>query len=222
MTLEDLIAQFRLDADDRVASPLWSDEAVAGWFTEAVAEAAIRSRLIHESSNPAVCQIPVTIGASTYPLHKALHEIDYIAFKRTGATTSEPIKLMSREMMDKREPGWRDRTGCVRYAIQNDTSIRLAFTPDVTGTIFIEGYRVPLNPLENDSDTPEIHTSHHRKLVHWALFRAFSVPDSETVDKDRAEKAERTFESYFGIRYDSDMHREFTHDTPHRNEVFWP
>ena len=222
MTLEELIARFRNDADDRIQTYLWDDAAVINWLTESVSEAAIRGRLLHESSNPAICQITVTAGQSNYPLHKSLHEIDYMAFKPTGASCREPVKLLSREEMDRIQPGWRDRTGQVKYAIQSDTAIRLAFTPESAGILFIEGYRVPLNRLVNDSDTPEIHPSHHSRLVLWALHRAFSVPDSETVDKDRAALAEREFTQYFGERPDADMRRATTHDAPQHNPVFWP
>ena len=58
-----------------------SDEAVTGWLNEAEQEACIRGRLLHESGNAAVCQIVVTAGTAHYPLHPALYEIDYIAFK---------------------------------------------------------------------------------------------------------------------------------------------
>lgn len=221
MTLEDLIAQFRIDSDDRVFPYFWDDAAVAVWLTEATAEAAIRGRLLHESFSPSICQVQVTVGATSYPLHEALHEIDHIAFMPIGASRRESVALLSREELDRIEPGWRDRSGQVKYAIQSDTTIRLAFAPESAGTLFIEGYRVPLNTLENDTDTPEIHPSHHSKLVLWALHRAFSVPDAETVDKDRAALAELEFSRYFGERPDADLRRSTTHDVPHRNQAFW-
>lgn len=221
MTLEDLIVQFRIDSDDRVIRYFWDDEVVTGWLNEATAEAAIRGRLLHEASNPAICQIQVAVGSSSYPLHKSLHEIDHIAFMPLGASRREPVALLSREELDRIEPGWRDRSGQVKYAIQSDTTIRLAFAPESAGTLFIEGYRVPLSTLENDNDTPEIHPSHHAKLVLWALHRAFSVPDAETVDKDRAALAELEFSRYFGERPDADMRRSTTHDVPQHNQAFW-
>ena len=220
MTLEELIAQFRVDADDRVRPYLWDDEAVTGWFTQAVAEAAIRGRLLHESSNPTVCQIAVQAGVDAYPLHLALYEIDYLAFKPEGAEARQPVKLVSRLEMDHIRPGWRDRTGRVDYAIQSDTSIRLALMPDADGVLFIEGYRVPLAPLEDDDDQPEIHQAHHAKLVHWALHRAFSIPDTETMDKGRAEAAEQAFTSCFGARPDSDLRRVTRQDVLHENVVY--
>ena len=69
MNLEQLIAQFRIDADDLVQPYLWPDEWVAPWLTEAVSEAAVRGRLIYEAADPAICEIAVTPGMATYPLH---------------------------------------------------------------------------------------------------------------------------------------------------------
>ena len=47
MNLEQLIAQFRIDADDLVQPYLWPDDWVAPWLTEAVSEAAVRGRLLY-------------------------------------------------------------------------------------------------------------------------------------------------------------------------------
>lgn len=220
MRLADLIARFRVDADDSVPQYLWGDEAVAGWFTEAVAEAAIRGRLLHESANADVCQIPVQAGVDTYALHEALHEIDYLAFKPEGAEARHPVRLVSRLELDELRPHWRERKGRVRWAIQSDTRIRLALMPEAAGVLYLEGYRVPLEPLQDDEDEPEIHRSHHARLVHWVLHRAFSVPDSETIDKDRAAQAEQAFTRYFGARPDSDLRRVTRQDVPHENRVY--
>lgn len=221
MNLESLIKQFRIDADDAVAPYLASDEAVTGWLNEAEQEACIRGRLLHESGNAAVCQIAIIAGTAHYPLHPALYEIDYIAFKPAGDTRHRPIKLLSREELDRIEPGWRERTGRPEYATQGDTSIRMACMPDAPGTLLLEGYRLPLAALADDGDEPEINAAHHAQLVHWALHRAFSVPDSEQIDKDRAMLAELAFARYFGLRPDSNLRRATRHDEPPRTVAHW-
>lgn len=221
MNLAALIAQFRVDADDGVEDYFWSDAQVKGWLNEAVSEAAIRARLLHESVNSAICQITVAAGTSVYPLHAALYEIDHIAFKPTGQTRSQPLHLISREELDIAEPDWRDMAGEVRYAVQGDKSIRLALTPSTTGVLYIEGYRLPLADMALDADTPEINAAHHGKLVHWALHRAFSKPDSETIDPTRAGLAETEFTRYFGIRPDADLRRATRQDATHHNPAFW-
>ena len=222
MNLEQLTAQFRVDADDTVTNPpLWADEWIAAWLTEAQAEAAIRGRLLYEAANPDVCSVAVTAGAATYQLHKSLYELGHLRFKATGATRSEPLHLANREELDRLRPDWRDEQGSPEYAIQDDTRITLVPRPTADGTLHLEGYRVPLKALENDTDKPELNESHHRHLVHWALHRAFSKPDAETIDPTRAATAEAAFTRYFGQRPDSDLRRATRSDVPQTNKVFW-
>ena len=221
MTLAELMATFRVDADDAIAPYKWGDASLAAWFTESVAEAAIRGRLLHESASKSVCQIAVKVGASNYALHESLYEIDYLAFRKDGDSSRTPVKLVSREYLDQISPCWREKTGLVEFAIQSDTRIRLAFTPDCAGTLFLEGYRVPLDSLVSAGDEPEIHKSHHSQLIHWVLHRAFSVPDSEQIDNARAAQAERVFTDYFGQRPDSNLRRSSIEDVEHHNKAFW-
>ena len=221
MNLEQLIEQFRIDADDLQDPPLWEPEWVAAWLTEAQAEAAVRGRLLFEAADPAICEIAVTAGVATYPLHKSLYELEHLRFKASGATTSDRVHLKTREELDRIRPGWRDRTDsrpC--FAIQDDTRITLVDRPSVDGTLFVEGYRLPLKALANDNDKPEINEAHHRHLVHWALHRAFSKPDADAQDKTRAATEEAAFTAYFGPRPDADLRRSTRHDEVQTNKSF--
>ena len=221
MNLEQLTAQFRVDADDLTEPHFWDAEWIATWLTEAQAEAAIRKRLLYEASDPAVCQISVLADTATHDLHKSLFELVHLRFQATGATTSSVVTIKAREELDRIRPGWRDETGTPRHAIQDDTRITLVPRPELAGTLHIEGYRVPLKALENDTDKPEIHEAHHRHLVHWALHRAFSKPDSETIDPQRAATAEAAFTRYFGPSPDADLRRSTRHDEVQTNKAFW-
>ncbi len=221
MNLEQLISQFRVDATDLESPPLFLDEWIAGWLTEAVAEAAIRGRLIMEAANPAVCQIAVTADVAVYPLHPALFEIVHMRFKPTGSTRSEPVTIKTREELDRIRPGWRDCADRVEFAIQDDTRIQLVGMPKTAGVLYLEGYRVPLKALANDNDKPEIGSAHHHHLVHWALHRAFSRPDADTFDAKRAAAGETAFTAYFGTRPDSDLRRSTRSDEVQTNKVFW-
>lgn len=220
MTRDDLTKTFRVDVQDTVKPYLFDDSTVHGWLAEAETEAVIRGRLLHESSNPAVCEITVEVGTSVYPLHPSLYEIDSIALRQTGAARREPVKLVSTEWLDDKVRDWRDLDGTPVYAVQNETSIRLVPRPLVAGTLLMECYRLPLKSLADAGTAkPEIHHVHHRYLVDWALFRALSLPDSETMDLGRAEVSERRFTGYFGTRPDSDLRRVTREDTGHHNKA---
>lgn len=223
MTRDELIADFRSVTQDLVAPFLFETKWVAQWLAEAEQEAAIRGRLLHESQKEQICQIDVSVGEAVYPLHESLYEITHIAFRASGASRREQVRLMSTEELDRTVCDWRDLTGCVRYAIQTDTSIRLVPTPDAAGTLLLEGYRLPLKSLaDSPSSKPEIQQAHHRHLVKWALHRAFGLPDSEAMDLGRAADAERAFTDYFGSRPDSDLRRITREDETHCNKVFFP
>lgn len=221
MTLDELVKDFRTTAQDKVEPYLFEPPDVARWLIEAEQEACIRGRLLHESDNPAVCDIDVGAGEAVYPLHPVLYEIDYLGLLEAGATERRPVKLVSREWLDDNQPGWRDRAGLPRFAIQSDTRIRLAPTPDAPVTLKLEVYRLPMRGLTSDkASRPEIHQAHHRHLVHWALYRAFSVPDSEVLDLGRAGDALAAFSDYFGDRPDSDLRRITRHDIEHHNKAW--
>lgn len=225
MTLADLIAAYRTDANDKVVPYFASDEDVTGWLNEAEAEAAIRGRLIHESDAPAVCQIAVLAGTASYPLHASLYELSHVAFRQDGEVTRKPVRLVSSEYLDAVVCDWRDAEGLPLYAIQGDSGIRLVPKPVAAGTLLLEGYRLPMEPMllaEQETATPEINGAHHRHLVQWALHRGFSVPDSESFDPNRAAIAEAAFTQYFGHRPDADLRRITREDVPHTVVPFWP
>ena len=220
MNLEQLIASFRVDADDLVEPFLFQDEWVAGWLTEAQAEAAIRGRLILEDADPAVCQIAVTAGTASYELHRSVYEIADLRFMPAGASRSTPLPLVTREWLDDKRPGWRDLADEVAYAIQTDHRLRLVCVPASDGVLHLEAYRVPLKALANETDKPELNEAHHRHLVQWALHRAFSRPDSETIDPQRADRALEAFTRYFGLASDSDLRRSTRHDLQQTNALW--
>jgi hypothetical protein len=223
MTRDQLTAEFRTITQDRVAPYLFADVSVWQWLDDAQAEAAVRGRLLHDSDNEAVCMVDVEAGTSVYPLHAALYEISHCAFKLAGASRREPVRLVSTEELDRTVTDWRDLSGTPRYAVQGDESIRLVPRPSAAGALLLEGYRLPLKSLAISSTAkPEIHAAHHRHLVHWALHRAFSLPDAETLDLGRADVAERAFATYFGLRPDSDLRRSTREDEAHTNKAFFP
>jgi hypothetical protein len=78
--------------------------------------------------------------------------------------------------------------------------IRLYPTPTQSGTLKLVVAREPLCSLEYDYDEPELPSRHHRSLVWWALFRAFSKFDTEVNDLQRAAECEARFGKVFGER----------------------
>lgn len=222
MNLQALIKQYRLAAHDAIEPYFVADTDLVELFNEAEQEAALRGRLLHESANPDVCQIVIQPGQASYPLHSALYELTHIRFQKDGDSRSQEIQLSSTEELDRITPQWRERSGMPLYAVQDDTTIRLVPSPEYSGTLYLEGYRLPMAAMEDmELDKPEINPAHHRHLYQWVLHRVFSIPDAEIFDPARARAAEQAFTDYFGARPDSDLRRIVREDEAHTVKPFW-
>lgn len=221
MNLESLIAKFRTDADDAVEPYLFSDEAITHWLNEAEEEACIRANLLHESAETTVCEIDVTAGVMAYPVHPAIICITRAAFTPDGGTEEVELYLTDAYELDRTHAGWRKLVGTPTSLIHNDTHIRLGCKPANGGILQLEVQRLPLNPMVGEADEPEIAAIHHRHLVQWALFKGFSVPDSETHDPDRAQRAQSEFTRMFGLRPDADTRRGHQANVPHHTIASW-
>ena len=221
MTLLELIQRFRVDAFDLEQPYLFEDADVTHWLNDAVKEAAIRGRLIHEAVNPLVCSIAVSPDVAIYPLHESVCEIEYLClFNEPAPTRAEDLYQISQEDMSARWHDWRFRTGRPEYVIQQDKTIRLVPTPTQTAVIHLECYRTPLAPMTLDDDRPEINITHHEQLIQWALYKAFSTPNGETFDPSRAELAKTEFTNYFGERPSANLRRSTREDVPHTVKPF--
>lgn len=221
MTLEELRAQFWTDADDLIEpGRLFSPEQVTAWLNEAEEEAALRANLLHESELEAICQIPVVAGTTVYAFDDRLFNITYMDFTATGSDETTEQTITDRIEEDRLDRTWRSRTEASNRIIVEDTRLRFTWIP-VAGLLRLEGYRAPLEKMAEPDDTPEINRAHHTHLVQWALHRAFSIPDSETIDPTRADKAEKAFTRQFGIRPDADLRRSSEANRPLFNKAVW-
>jgi len=223
MTLAELIARYRTAAHDTILPGFCTDEELTEFYNDAQTEAAIRGRLLRTTaeSHPSLCAIDVTAGETVLSLHPAVYELSYQAWRATGATTRSPLALRTREWMDANVTDWRDMPADTpRWAIQDEDSLQLVPAPSVDGEVLLEAYRVLVDSMADDTDEPGIPTIHHRHLVHWALYRAFSKPDGELFDPSRAAQAEAEFSRYFGLRPDSDLRRDTREDEP-QHVVAW-
>lgn len=219
MDTDGLIAQFRREADDRQTPYLWSDEDVQAWLDEAEQEAAIRAHLLPEKVNTDICQVAVTADTATYSLHAALLTIRHARFVTAGGQACR-LLVVSQEAIDGICPNWRDADhGQPQFLIHDEQTATLVPPPSDAGTLKMDVYRLPLDSFETKNE-PEIGQAHHRHLVVWVLFKAFSKPDAETIDKTKAAEAYARFEAYFGRRPDAQLGRDMAADQPHHNVTY--
>lgn len=222
MTLSELINEFRVLAFDEVEPYLFSDEKIKNWLNEAVNEAVVRGRLLHECDDVKVCQIAIEKDKAKYNTHELLYEITHASISLPSIDNGRrvPVCIVSFEEMSKSDSDWRYDDDKPCSIIQHDTYIRLSHTPKENGILYLEGYRLA-HGMVNDDDKPELHIAHHIHLLDWALHKAFAIPDSEVFDVNKSMMAEQRFTQYFGIRPDSDLRRITRHDVPHTVKPFW-
>ena len=221
MTLRELLDRFRTLANDKVVPYFWADDEVIIWLNDAQEEAAIRGRLLHSNDDADRCRIAVSAGVNVYQYDDSVYEIDGVSFREDFEVPHQCVRLVSMEELSRCLPDWKTAKGTPRYALQDDRRLTLYPAPDKTGTLFLSVYHAPNKVLIHDDDVPEIHSLHHKHLLDWALYQAFSIPDSEMFDPNRASQAEERFTRYFGIQTDSDLRRITQEDVPHTVKAFW-
>jgi hypothetical protein len=221
MTLAELIASFRTDADDLVANPyLWTDVELTRWANEAEQEAALRAKLLFDAATTAVCQINIVAGTTSYPLHAKVHDVEHARTIDSGGKVTK-LTITDRIELERVRPDWRYETRAPRALIRYDGRIEVDCIPDADYTLRMEVHRLPLVDLVANGDIPEIAPIHHRHLVKWMLHRAYERPDSETRDPDKSARAEKEFTKVFGRRPDADLRRAQQANRPHFNKAVW-
>lgn len=190
-----------VELDDAAAPYLWSDAELIEFASDAEEEACRRASLLVDSTTTAICQIAVVIGTSTYALDSRV-----IRIRRARLNSaSVQLKFKTSREMDEEYAGWETATGTPSTLVTDyqTGSVRLYPTPDATDTLKLTAVRLPLVPLNDMEDTPEINARFHRDLRHWIAKRAFEKRDTDTEDVKRSSAAESRFIAAFGSRPDA-------------------
>jgi len=217
MNLAELKQQFRVLADDNALGHQCPDTQLIYWLNEAEREACVRARLLFETDNPEICRVYLIQGQKHFPLHPAVLEIEQLWFRDAGGNTS-PVQLVSRQYLDRTRPHWRtDSSSPPRFAVQGDTTISPIGHYQTGDWLFLECTRWPLREMQQDYHKPEIHAAHHPLLIDWALYRYYSVADTETLNPTRGMEALSRFTRHFGQAPTAQLLRDTRHDVPQLN-----
>ena len=197
MTLADLIAAAREDADDTAVGSFWSDAVLTRYANQAEQEAARRSRLLLDTETAAVCEYAVASSARAITLHP---KIIFVRTLRLDSTTL-PIPRIHVKDLDERIPDWltADLAQPIVY-IPNRQPGKLHFYPGFADadTVRLSVIRLPLVDMALTTDTPEIDARLHEYLVHWMVFRMLMKPDEDTKNEALAKTHLALFEQQFG------------------------
>jgi hypothetical protein len=217
MTVAELESLFRNQFGDSVPNYLISPSLFLDYLNEAEEEAAFRKNLIFDKTS-SFCTIPVSLTNSIYSLDTCIYAV-CDAYIVVTETNHERLYPTDRIEMDRINRYWRIEHGTPRWFIQYDNTIELVPKPEKPYTLKLEVYRLPLEAMSSPGDEPEIQRNHHRSLVEWALYRAFSRPDIDIQDMGRANDHLKKFTAIFGNRPSADNQRSNYANRPHRNKV---
>ncbi|NUS38247.1 MAG: hypothetical protein HOQ02_04390 [Lysobacter sp.] len=208
MDLQQLINEYRRRAGDTAVPPFVSDDDLAPIAAEAEQEACVRARLLYDDASPGVATYPITAGQAIVTLDASVDRITEASFLPASGGRRRELELTGLDYMQD-QCDWTARTSSrPGYLAHYDVSkARIWPTPSVAGTLYLSVYRMPLWPIEDLDDEPEIAATHHMGLVDWILYRVFSRVDMELYDPQRAELAIKEFTDRFGERPSADVRR---------------
>jgi hypothetical protein len=208
MTLADLRSQFRLLTDSGAVPSLWADSEVDRLINLAYLEAADRGMLIFDRASYVITTVADT---AEYALEQPIVRIKrawLVGQTVDGVTAADqPIfTLTSDEVLDWTR--WYRfggdimfqtvSFGTLRYGVTEDRGFILVPTPTEVREIKLEVWRLPKALLVDSTDAPEFEPIYHQRLLSWALYLAYSIPESETIDQVKADKYAAEFERDFG------------------------
>lgn len=213
MDLQELIEQFRIEADDSVLPYLWSDDELLRYIV------ASQDTLVKKTGGIADVTVaaadvgsPVTrlqdLAVTTGQPYSALSP--YILRVRSGRllVAREDVAFVSEGDMDKvqvRDYGFSrgmsfDDTdsGPVTLAVLGvrDGYVRLFRVPASDDTCRLHVYRLPYPRIEDQQDSLEVLEHHHIHLVKGMKSMAYLKEDAETYDKDLAAENKAAFAEY--------------------------
>lgn len=199
MEAAELVAEYRRRADDKSEPYHTSDPDALKFAAEAEREASIRAKLLFDASTSEVVEYAVSPGQAEIALSPLVFIIDAASIE-TGSGQSYGLDLTGLDAI-RAHPGWLTARGRPQQLAHMERNIaRLYPVPTQAGKIRLAVYRLPLYPIEEMDDEPEIAEEHHDGLIDWMLYRTWSAKDSEQEDPQRADRALADFTARFGER----------------------
>lgn len=203
MLAGEIVALFRNEVMDTEMPYLWSQDEAFIYLNDAYTMLVRFLGGVSDASTPAVAQIAFSANTKSVNLHSSVLRI-VRAFNNAG----EEISVIE----DTDFPLVRNASGKLALLRVGSTSAAdieylvmgadhrkalLHPVPNTSGTITLHVRRVPVTPLDSDTDTlPDLQPEHHMHLVKWMKALAYRKQDAETFDMDKALLNETSFLQY--------------------------
>ena len=167
---------------------LWSDTLILRYLDEAQIEFCRRTEGIEDSTS-SICTLSVPAGADSVTVSPKILKVRSATVADTGRSLE--ISSIEAERGQPRVPAGDPRTIVLKL---NALKAQLLPAPSRDIVVGLDVMRLPLNRVESPLDETEVDDMHSVALMHCALYRAYSRPDPETMDRTRADFFLQAFE----------------------------
>jgi hypothetical protein len=208
VTLQDLIAELRESRlSDNVEPYLWSDDELTRHINDAVRQVCIRQRSLVETQNTDICQIAVAAGQRLVKLHPSILAVRFAYPVGYPPNSDCQPKGITAKRLFRCQPFWDQdttTTGPMEFWIPDYQTGYLALypLPSAAFTLQLGVWRMPLDVEQMETadlqGEPVIAPHWHADLLDWAEYKAFSRPDADTEQLQKAESAAQTFTAKIG------------------------
>ena len=180
------IGMFREETVDEVTPYLWSDELILRYLTEAQTAFCRETEGVED-------QLVVTVaaGSATVRLPAKVRKI------RAARLEETPREL---ELMSVEEVGAEGTlpvaSGVPRVLVMGGRAgmVQVVPVPLEDTRIVLDVFRLPNERIGSTSDELEVDDMYATDLLHYMLYRAYSRPDPDTMDRVRADYFREQFD----------------------------
>lgn len=193
MTVEQLLTLFRQEMADTAEPYLWSDDEFYIYLDDAQKMWARLTDGIADSSSD-LTQVEIVPGQQWYPLDQRVLKVRTASRLDDGRT----VDVLNPELLKHRGVRFTGQAGPLKALVQGleDGKLRAYPVPVETVTVELAIFRLPLDPIVDDSSTLEIAEHHHMHLLKWVRARAYGKQDADTFDRVKAAEFEAAFRDY--------------------------
>lgn len=180
------IGQFREETMDEAEGHLWSDQLILRYFSEAQIAFCRQTEGI-----PDRLVVPVAAQSSVLRLDPRILKI------RSATLESRPQERLTIQSVEEAGPVDDSAPGIPRFIVtglnKGRAEVRPAPSEDVR--VVLDVFRLPKQDISGPDDECEVDDLHVPTLMHYALYRAYSRPDPDTMDRVRSQYFREQFDA---------------------------
>ena len=182
------IKRFREETMDEQLPYLWSDSLILRYLDEAQTEFCRRTEGIEDSTS-SICTINVPAGADSAAVSPKILKVRSVTIADTGRALE--ISSIEAERGHARLPAGEPHTIILKL---NARKALIMPAAERNVVLKLDVMRLPLTPIESPGDEVEVDAMYDGTLMHYALYRAYSRPDPDSMDRVRADYFLQAFE----------------------------